>query len=158
MQSDVWRALLRRIPEEHHNNLMAMTTAGTEINVQTVLRLEDDFVVLRGRLAGSTDMGRVFFLPYGQIDHVGFLRPLSDAQVQAVFDGTAASAPPSAETPPAPEAPPAAAVPEPPPAAPPAPPPTGLLARLPSKSEVIQRLRLRSSARAAAGGTKEAPA
>lgn len=149
MQADLWKAILRRIPGEHTDNLMMMTAQGTEINVQALLRMEEDFMVLRGRLAGSTDAGRIFILPYEHLDHMGFQKPLSDVQLQAVFDGAPAAAPAA------------------PPADPPAPPPEpvvpapasgstaptqgtanpGLLATLPSKSKIIQRLRLRTETR-----------
>src|SRR4051812_20005066 len=104
MQADVWKALLRRIPAEQMDNLMLMTAQGTEINVQALLRMEEEFMVLRGRLAGSNDGGRTFLLPYEHLDHVGFQRPLSDAQVQALINGTPAVAPTPAAPPEAPTA------------------------------------------------------
>jgi hypothetical protein len=146
MQADVWKALLRRVPPEQIDNLMLMTAEGTEINVQALFRMEEDYLVLRGRLAGSNDAGRVFFVPYEHLDHIGFQRPLLDAQVQALF-GEAPAAP--AEPPPAPEAA-AAPAPEPTPAAAaearpePPPAPAGPLARLPSRSAIIARLRQRT--------------
>ena len=65
MQAELWKALLRRVPPEQIDNLMLMTAQGTEINVQALLRMEEHWMVLRGRLAGSNDGGRVFCLPYG---------------------------------------------------------------------------------------------
>jgi hypothetical protein len=161
MQADLWKALLRSIPEEHLDNLMLMTAQGTEVNVQAILRMDEQVVILRGRLAGSNDAGRIFILPYEHFDHIGFQRPLTDAQLQAIFGIVPVAAPPKApEAPPPPAAEPAPE-PGPPPAAPaPQPvavvaPPTppavpGLLARLPSKSKIIQRLRQRAEAREAA--------
>lgn len=157
MQADLWKALLRSIPEEHVDNLMLMTAQGTEVNVQQILRMDEDVVIVRGRIAGSNDAGRIFILPYAHFSHSGFQRPLTDAQLQAIF-GITCAAPPAK----APEAP--AAEPAPPPApepvtaavpvvaaptitAQPSPNTAGLLARLPSKSKIIQRLRLRAEAR-----------
>jgi hypothetical protein len=147
MQIEVWKSLLRRIPPDQLDNLMVMTAQGTEINVQAVLRMEKDYMVLRGRIAGSNDAGRVFILPYAHLDHMGFQRPLNDAQVQAVFDGAPAAAPPT----PAEQASVAPAEPQPQPAEP-APAPAkaapGLLAQVPTRSKIIQRLRMRTEVRA----------
>jgi hypothetical protein len=139
MQTEVWKALLRRVPPEQNDNLMLMTAQGTEVNVQVVLQLGDDFLVVRGRIAGSNDGGRVFFLPYEHLDHVGFQKPVNDAVLQTAFDIT---------PPPAVETPAASPTPEPEPAAP-APPEAAepvLLARA-SRSKIIQKLRQRALAR-----------
>jgi hypothetical protein len=157
MRADLWKALLRRIPADQFDNLVLMTAQGTEINVQDVLRMEEDVIVLRGRLAGSTDAGRTFFVPYEHFDHLGFQKPLTDPQLQALLGeappaarppSAAAEAPPDPAPVPAPQPEPAAA----PPAAVTPPPPAGtadpgLLARVPSRSEIIQRLRQRTAAR-----------
>ena len=52
MQSHVWTTLLRQIPAEKHDCLMIMTTSRVEINLQAVLRLDADYLAIRGRLAG----------------------------------------------------------------------------------------------------------
>jgi hypothetical protein len=156
MQVELWKALLLRVPSDQIDNLMLMTTQGTEINVQALLRMEEDFMVLRGRQAGTNDGGRVFILPYERLDFIGFQKPLSDAQLLAVFE----DAPASATPPPAPAAP--AAAPAPVVAAPVAATPAaqgttngGLLARMPSRSKIIQRLRLRTEARDSADSPRK---
>jgi hypothetical protein len=163
MQADLWKALLRRVPAEQMDNLVLMTAQGTEINVQAVLRMEEHWMVLRGRLAGSNDGGRIFCLPYEHIDHAGFQRPLSDEQLQAIFGGAPAAPPPpppevSEAVAPAP-APPATPPPSapPPPSSAPAQPGSsapGMLARVPTRSKIIQRLRLRAEV---IGGSKSPP-
>ena len=161
MESGEWKALLTLIPEEHQNHLVVMTTAGTEINIQTVLRLEEKYLVLRGRLAGTTDMGRIFFLPLDRLDYLAFQRALTEEEILAILGGqpmpgkeasesvpavapTAAAglAPsqPEASAGPVPVAGPTPPLPSPPRQA-------GLLARLPSRSQILQQLRLRSAAR-----------
>ena len=49
-------------------------------------------MVVRGRLAGSSDSGRVFFLPYSQIDYAGFQKPLREEEFDALFSDTPAAA------------------------------------------------------------------
>jgi hypothetical protein len=102
MQSSVWAALLRHIPVEQHNNLMVVTGSGTEIAIQGILRIDHQFVALKGRLAGSQDAGRVFFIPFNQIDYLGFQSSVKDSEFRDMFDnlslpasaqGTAAAEP-----------------------------------------------------------------
>ncbi len=85
MQSSAWIILLRRIPPEQHNTLAIVTTVGIEINIQNIVRLEDDHAVIRGRLAGTTDSGRVFFVPFDQINYLGFVKEVKEAQIQALY-------------------------------------------------------------------------
>jgi hypothetical protein len=159
MRADLWKALLHRIPEEMLDNLVLATGQGTEINVQALLRMEEEVVILRGRIAGSNDTGKVFLLPYEHLDHIAFQRPLTDAQLEQAFG----------ITPPAPTVPTVQQVPEPQPVAaaapapapqpaaspPPAAPAGGLLSRLPTRAEIIRRLRQRTQARD--GGETAAP-
>ncbi len=144
MQAAVWKSFLARVPPEYRGSLMAMTAAGMEINIQAILREEEDFLVVRGRLAGTTDTIRVLFLPFEGLDHMGFYKEMSPAQVTAILDGKPVVAPPpEGAAAPAPE--PIAAVtlvPEPPP---PEVPNSRPRVRLPSKSEIIERLRLRGA-------------
>ncbi len=152
MQSADWKALLGRIPTEHHENLMVMTKAGSEFNLQNVVRVEEGFMLVRGRIAGSNDAGRIFLLSFAQIDHMGFQRPLTDDILNAIFAPAATAAPlPTAELPaPADELlPPAVAETTTAPVspAPSASPREGLRKALPSKSQIIERLRVRTAAR-----------
>ena len=80
MQSSVWATLLRQIPTECHDQLMLTTFGGTEIAIQGILRIDHEFLAIKGRLAGSQDAGRVFFLPYCQIDYLGFQRALKEVR------------------------------------------------------------------------------
>lgn len=85
MQNSVWVALFRHIPAEQHNQFMLVTVSGTEIAVQSLLRIEQEFVILKGRLSGSQDAGRVFFVPYAQIDYFGTSQPVKDADFNETF-------------------------------------------------------------------------
>ena len=78
---------------------MLLTRNHTEIAVQSILRLDPDFLIIKGRLAGSQDAGRVFFVPYDQIDHVGFYRAFKDAEFNEMFAGLDAPPPAFAAAP-----------------------------------------------------------
>ena len=85
MQDAAWVKLLRHIPTSEQSNLMLVTTSGTEIAIQALLRIDPECLALRGRLAGSTDAGRVFFVAYSQIAYFGFQQPLKEAEFHELF-------------------------------------------------------------------------
>src|SRR5262249_7599624 len=86
MHGPSWIALLRRIPIQYHDSLAFSLTTGGEIVVQSLLRLERDFVSLRGRLSGSQDSGRVLILPYSQIVSLALQRRITDTEANAIFE------------------------------------------------------------------------
>ena len=53
-----------------------------------VLRMEPDFLMIRGRMAGTSDAGRVFMFPYGSIHYLAFQKAMKVEEVNAVFSGT----------------------------------------------------------------------
>ena len=85
MQESLWSTLLRRIPPAKHDILIVVTAAGVELMIKKIIRLDEDFVILRGRLAGSSDQNRIVILPYTQIDNVAFGVMLPEAEIQAIF-------------------------------------------------------------------------
>src|SRR5262245_21823257 len=85
MHSSAWVAILRHIPSEQQNQFMLVTASGTEIAIQSFLRIENELVVIKGRLAGSQDSGRVFFIPYCQIDYFGYGHPVKDSDFNDLF-------------------------------------------------------------------------
>jgi hypothetical protein len=88
MQGPSWITLFERIPVTLHDSLALTLATGSEILMQSVLRLESDFVLLRGRMSGSTDAGRVLIVPYDQIVNLAFTKRMLEADVQAVFGQT----------------------------------------------------------------------
>jgi hypothetical protein len=85
MRGCAWATLLRCIPPEQHNILMVVTRCGTEIALQNILRLDDEVLAIRGRLAGSQDSGRLYFVPLDNIDYFGFNRMVKDEEYAAMF-------------------------------------------------------------------------
>src|SRR5436190_23563566 len=85
MQSAHWAALLKKLPPEVHNQFAVTTTGGTEINVQAILLMEGECLVFKGRLSASQDTGRLFFVPFDQIDYIGFTRSVSEEEYKAWF-------------------------------------------------------------------------
>jgi hypothetical protein len=153
MHTSAWIALIRQFPQSVHNNLTFITRIGREVSVQNIFRIEPDYIVVRGRLSGTTDEGRVFILPFDEMHALGFQKPMKEHEFEAVFNGLdpkQAVDPKAAETEQA-----AAASPEPqeppPKAAQPTPVPVSAPAEVkpakpPSKVLLLQRVRARLAA------------
>ena len=52
MDNQAWRDLIGLVPQKQHNKLVIMTYVGVEILVQDLVRVQEDYLVIRGRLAG----------------------------------------------------------------------------------------------------------
>ncbi len=89
MQGSAWIDLLRRIPAELHDALAFGLVTGEEVVVQQLLKLESDFVIVRGRMAGTTVEGRLMMVPYAHMALVAFNKQLAEPDVQAMFGKTA---------------------------------------------------------------------
>lgn len=85
MQSEEWIDLIRMFPEEQQNRLVLTTHTGVDLNIELILRLEPTYIVFRGRAQGQTDDGRVFFLPYCQIDYLQINREVKEAEVRKLY-------------------------------------------------------------------------
>jgi hypothetical protein len=94
MLSVPWIALLKKLPPEQHNQLMVVTTAGLEMSVQNILVLEGECLIFKGRLSGSQDAGRLFYVPYDRIDYIAFSRMVGEDEFRSWYgDPSAAAAP-----------------------------------------------------------------
>jgi hypothetical protein len=104
LQGSGWLSLLSKIPRQKHDHLAIVTTTGSEIVLREIVRVENDFIIVRGRMAGSPDQGRVLVLPFDQITYLAFSKMMPEAEINAMFgqEGSAVQfkdgAPPSAET------------------------------------------------------------
>ena len=85
MLSQPWIALLKKLPLEQHNQLMLVTTAGLEISIQAILLMEGECLVFKGRLSGSQDAGRLFYVPYDRVDYLSFVRVVTEEEFRAWY-------------------------------------------------------------------------
>ncbi len=83
--NQAWIAMLRRIPTNLHDSLALGLTTGSEIVVQKIDKLEPDFMIIRGRLAGTLDSGRVILIPYSQLTFFAVQKNLKDNEIEAIF-------------------------------------------------------------------------
>lgn len=84
MHAQTWSALLQRIPESYHDAVSFNLKSGAEVVLQRLIRLEQEFVLMRARLAGQ-DVGRVMVVPWVEIESVIFSRNPSDAEIETMF-------------------------------------------------------------------------
>jgi hypothetical protein len=89
MQGSVWVALLQRVPPEQWDNLLVMTGNGIGITVKGIVRMEEEYMIVRGRLTGTN--GGFFFVPYEQINYVGFQRAIKETVIQSMYAGEPAA-------------------------------------------------------------------
>jgi hypothetical protein len=99
MQNNDWIELFHLIPPEQQNILVLTTASGIDLNIEMILRTEPSVLVFRGRVQGSTDDGRVFFLPYRQIDFLQMNRFVRENEIQEMFSKVAPPQP-AADKPP----------------------------------------------------------
>src|SRR5438270_826112 len=85
MQPHDWIELFRLIPADQHSTLVLTTASGIDLNLDIILRTEPNYLVFRGRVSGITDEGRVFFLPYGQIDFFQINRTVKEVEIRRLF-------------------------------------------------------------------------
>ncbi len=82
-----WPSLLRRIPAEYHEGLLVATITGAEIVIQSIIHLDEQFLVVRGRPAGSSDSGKTIMLSLANVNYVLFQQVLAEETAQALFSG-----------------------------------------------------------------------
>ena len=83
--NEAWISMFRRIPANLHDTLSLGLSTGAELIVQKIVKLEPDFLILRGRVSGTQDLARVVLIPYSQLTFVSITRLLKDPEVDAIF-------------------------------------------------------------------------
>ena len=67
MTNSDWIELFRVIPEVEHSKLVVVLQNGTEFSVDTLCKLEPNYLVLRGRMGGTIEESRGVFIPYSKM-------------------------------------------------------------------------------------------
>ena len=85
MSNSEWIELFRLVPEHEHNKLVIVFQSGMEICVDTLVRFEKQFAVMRGRMAGTIEESRGFFVPYEQMLCLRLERVVKSEELQEIF-------------------------------------------------------------------------
>ncbi len=83
--NQAWITMFRRIPATIHDGLTVGLRSGAEIAIQTILKLDPDFIIMRGRLTGTQEGGKILLVPYAEMTVLSLLRPLKDPEVEEIF-------------------------------------------------------------------------
>ena len=85
MQATPWVDMLRLVPEAERTKLVIVLVNGTELCIDTIIRYEDTFVVMRGRVGGQVEEARGFFVPYDQMLYLRLDRIMTVEELEAYF-------------------------------------------------------------------------
>jgi hypothetical protein len=85
MRNEEWIALFRRIPPEQHSTLVLMCQSGNELTMESIFRTEPTYLVMRGRITGTADEGRLFFIPYSQLTFLRIERVVAESEIPAIL-------------------------------------------------------------------------
>jgi hypothetical protein len=85
MTAEDWSDVIRLIPEAEHGKLVIVLQNGTELCVDTIIRYETQFLVLRGRQGGTVEEARAFFVPYDQMLCLRLDRIVKVEEIQEFF-------------------------------------------------------------------------
>lgn len=85
MQSTLWVRLLRQVPAGQLQRLTIVTTIGAEIAIQEIVQMAEEYLILRGRLQGTSDAGRLFLVPLDQVSFVSSQVEMKDDAIRAIF-------------------------------------------------------------------------
>jgi hypothetical protein len=89
MRNEEWLQMLRLIPESQQNQIVIMLQNGVDLVVETIFRLESNYLVMRGRRGGDVDENRAFFVPYSQMLCFRLERVVKLNELYALFGETA---------------------------------------------------------------------
>ncbi len=74
-----WVELLRSLPPSLVESAVLNTVSGAEIALHSVTSVESDYLILRGRLTGTTDDAGFFLIPFECVNYVGFPKASNEA-------------------------------------------------------------------------------
>jgi hypothetical protein len=104
-REDVLTTVQKLTPDDR-SKIMLVLRNGIGINVEVLFRTEPEYLVIRGREAGTTDENRAFFLPYEEIAYMKLERSVKLTDLQRMYgsasDALSAEADGSAKAEPAP--------------------------------------------------------
>ena len=85
MTAEDWIDMIRLVPEAEHGKLVIVLKNGTELCIDTIIRYEPQYLVLRGRQGGTIEESRAFFVPYDQMLCLRIDRVVKVEEIQEFF-------------------------------------------------------------------------
>lgn len=85
MRRDDVCEVLKKIPEVDLSKVVLVLRFNSAITIDTIARLEEDYLVVRGRENGTNDEGRAFFVPFDDILFIRLDRIVTLGEVKAMY-------------------------------------------------------------------------
>ncbi len=85
MQNADWVTLFRQFPAELHSQLVVVLNNRMEVCIETIFRVEPMYLLVRGRMGGTTDGGMIYTVPYSQMSAVYLTRQILEEEVEKIF-------------------------------------------------------------------------
>lgn len=82
VDSASWQKMFGSFRPEDQINLVVTVGGGPEVAVQQIARIEEEIVMIRGRVAGQAENGRLFLIPYDKITGVYVNRSVQFEEVE----------------------------------------------------------------------------
>lgn len=80
--------VLNRLPDNDQAKIQIVLRSGRNVSIDTVMRLEDHYTVVRGRESGNQDEGRVFFIPYAEMVCLKLERIVNMEEIETWYNDT----------------------------------------------------------------------
>ncbi len=80
------RSCCASFPPALRENLSLTTSTGAEIALQNIVRADRDYLVIRGRVTGTTEGHGLFIIPFDRLSHLSFPKSVNEAEVRALFE------------------------------------------------------------------------
>jgi hypothetical protein len=77
--------LIKRLPLVDHTKVVFVLHSGISINMDLLFRSEPEYLVIRGREAGTNDDGRAFFLPFVEVAYVKIERVIKVSDLKTMY-------------------------------------------------------------------------
>lgn len=82
-------ALMGKIPVRDHPKVVIVLKAGNAaVSMDTLMRQEQEYMVVRGRESGTNDEGRAFFVPYDEISYIKIERLVRLNEIRSMYGET----------------------------------------------------------------------
>lgn len=93
MQRAALQDILGRVSASDATSIVITLNNGLFLSVDTIVRYEQDYLVMRGREGGTTDEGRAFFIPYDEIGFVKIDRMVKASELKRMYGETVSDDP-----------------------------------------------------------------
>lgn len=77
--------IVRRVPAADASLTVLTLRNGNTLTIDTVIRFEPTYLVMRGREGGTTDEGRAFFVPYDDVSYIKVDRSVKSVELRRIY-------------------------------------------------------------------------